>query len=73
MQSTHILNLGLPGEMKTVKEWDAIYSSVDGYRIIDPDGFDRSDPLFHTRTYTEEDFVRRRTQCTMVPKGWLDQ
>ncbi len=62
------MNLGA-GEEKTIHDWDRLYMLYDGFYILDPDGFDRKDPEFDTRTYTEEDFVARRAACTLAYAG----
>lgn len=58
------------GTYLTMMEWDALYRKFDGWYIMDPDGFDRSNPLFHLLLYSEQDFVDRRMKCTMGYTGY---
>lgn len=57
---------------KTWREWDKTID--DGIRILDPDGFERGDPMMNMYVYTRSEFLRRRTHCTVVSgkdsKGW---
>ena len=48
--------------MKTFDEWQEQFK--DEFIILDPDGFDRDDPYFSQRLYSEEDFRRRVFTCT---------
>ena len=40
-------------ERKTIGEWNAAVSSIN---VIDPDGFDRTDPLLYERRFTREEW-----------------
>lgn len=40
--------------LRTIEEWGAI----TGLRVVDPDGFDRTDPELWTRRFTEAEFQR---------------
>jgi hypothetical protein len=48
--------------LRTLQEWAAL----DGIRIIDPDGFDRTDPLLMERKFTREEFCRGIFLCTVT-------
>jgi hypothetical protein len=51
---------------KTIGEWAEIY----GVQILDPDGWDRTDPELWTREITEKEFNKGIVFCTiMVHKG----
>ena len=41
-------------ERKTISQWEEIFN----VRIIDPDGFDRSDPKLRERKFTREEFEK---------------
>ena len=41
-------------ERKTISQWEEIFN----IRIIDPDGFDRSDPKLRERKFTREEFEK---------------
>lgn len=49
---------------KTWREWDA--EKIDGIVILDPDGFERGDPMMNMYVYTRDEFLRRRTECTVM-------
>ena len=65
--------MGTPlSEQKTWREWDD--ERIDGVRILDPDGFFRSDPMMDKYVYTREEFLRRRNECTCsFPQEALDK
>lgn len=46
---------------KTLTEW----AKLKGYRIIDPDGFDRSDPDLYDRLFSEKEFDDGLPYCTV--------
>jgi hypothetical protein len=50
---------------KTLREWLGLMP--DGIDIIDPDGFDRTDPMMMIREYTREEYLLRAYQCTILP------
>lgn len=50
-------------EQKTWREWDAL--GLDGMHILDPDGFERHDPMMNVYVYTLDEFLRRRMECTV--------
>lgn len=39
-------------EKKTINEWEKIFD----VQILDPDGFDRTDPNLYDREFTREEF-----------------
>jgi hypothetical protein len=47
---------------KTLDEWAAL----DNIRIIDPDGFDRSDPDLMTKQFTKEEYKKGIFKCTLM-------
>lgn len=49
---------------KTWREWDA--EKIDGIVILDPDGFERGDPMMNMYVYTRDEFLRRRNKCTVM-------
>lgn len=51
---------------KTWREWDK--ERIDGIFIMDPDGFERGDPMMDVYVYTREEFLQRRQYCTVG--GW---
>ncbi len=51
---------------RSIAEWEPIFE----VKILDPDGFDRSDPDFYSRRYTYEEFAAALPLCTqMSTKG----
>ena len=56
----------LGDQLHTIQEWAAL----DGIEIIDPDGFDRSDPLLWERKISLEEFKKGQFLCTIAPLGW---
>ncbi len=48
-------------ERKTLTEWSEEY----GFTLLDPDGFDRSDPDLRTRRFTREEWERGWPSCTI--------
>jgi hypothetical protein len=46
---------------KTLQEW----ADLDGVKILDPDGFDRTDPELWERQFTKEEFMRGIANCTI--------
>lgn len=48
---------------KTWREWDK--EAIDGITILDPDGFERGDPMEAKYVYTRDEFLRRRNECTV--------
>lgn len=49
-------------ERKTIQEW----TKEDGYKILDPDGFDRTDPNLMTKKITKVEFNRGVSLCTVI-------
>lgn len=49
---------------KTIKEWEKEYD----FRILDPDGFDRSDPNLYSKQFTREEFEKKAVSCTIEGK-----
>lgn len=56
-------------DLKTIQEW----ASLDGIEIIDPDGFDRRDPLLWEKKISLEEFQRGKLLCTIAPLGWRER
>lgn len=52
-----------PKVEKTWREWDA--ERIGGIAIIDPDGFERGDPMMNMYVYTRDEFLARRMKCTV--------
>lgn len=48
-------------DKRTIIEW----AESRGYVILDPDGFDRSDPKLWENMITEEEFVKGFGMCTV--------
>ena len=48
-------------EKKTIPEWEEEY----GVDILDPDGFDRSDPNLYEKKFTKEEFEEGLMYCTI--------
>jgi len=56
--------MGTPlSEQKTWRQWDA--ENIDGVIILDPDGFERGDPMMDMYVYTRDEFLARRSACTV--------
>jgi hypothetical protein len=47
-------------ELRTLQEW----SSILGITILDPDGFDRTDPMLMERKFTLSEFNQGIVSCT---------
>ena len=47
---------------KSIVEW----AKEAGYEILDPDGFDRTDPEVMTRLRTKEEFEKGFMLCTIM-------
>lgn len=47
---------------KTLQEWAAEFNLL----IIDPDGYDRSDPNLLTKQFTKEEFMTGIFKCTVT-------
>lgn len=45
----------------TIREW----SEITGVTVLDPDGFDRSDPLLWERVFTLKEFEQGLMQSTI--------
>lgn len=59
-----------PGtQLRTIQEWAA----RDGIEIIDPDGFDRRDPLLWERRISIDEYLRGLPLCTIAPLGWRER
>lgn len=54
---------GKPKIEKTWREWDA--ERIGGIKIIDPDGFERGDPMESKYVYSRDEFLERRSKCTL--------
>jgi len=50
---------------QTWRQWDAM--GLDGIRILDPDGFERGDPMMDRYVYSRSEFLARRALCTVGP------
>jgi hypothetical protein len=50
-------------EKKSINEWAA----MDGICVLDPDGFDRSDPYVLEREITKAEYVAGIERCTVMP------
>ena len=48
-----------------LREWREIFEKLTGIVILDPDGFDRSDPFMWEREYTLDEFLQRAQRCTV--------
>jgi len=48
---------------KTWREWNA--DKIGGINILDPDGFERGDPMMNMYVYTRDEFLMRRMSCTV--------
>ena len=58
--------------VRTIEQW----SDIKGIRIIDPDGFDRTDPKLYEKLFTEEEFEKGLLNCTIEQKiigGGVDE
>jgi hypothetical protein len=49
-------------ETKTIQEWAAL----DGIKVYDPDGFDRTDPLLMERKITKAEYDAGILRCTVL-------
>lgn len=47
---------------KTIKQWEKEYNIT----VLDPDGFDRSDPHLMERLFTREEWERGFPFCTLL-------
>lgn len=47
---------------RNLDQWAALYGVI----ILDPDGFDRTDPLLHERMFTQEEFEAGLYRCTIL-------
>lgn len=54
----------------TFNQWNAIQPR--GVLVLDPDGWDRRDPEFHTKTYTLQEFLSRAMRSTVIVKPGRD-
>jgi hypothetical protein len=59
------VNLKTGEVKKTINEWGKFY----GIRVLDPDGFDRSDPNLYTKLFTKEEFKKGLPFCTVDHVG----
>lgn len=50
-------------EMKTIQEW----AELDGICVLDPDGFDRSDPYVLEKEVTKAEYLAGIWRCTVMP------
>ena len=48
-------------ELHTIEEW----ADMEGVKVLDPDGFDRSDPELWEKKYTKSEFDNRLVYCTI--------
>lgn len=53
------------GQRRTIGQWERAY----GVRIIDPDGFDRRDPLLYSRRLSRSEFLAGAIGCTLEIKA----
>ena len=56
----------LSGNLHTIQEW----ATLDGIKVLDPDGFDRKDPLLWERKISIDEYRRGLPLCTIAPIGW---
>lgn len=49
---------------KTIKEWEDYFN----FLVLDPDGFDRTDPDLYKRKFKQRDFYERSLSCTISLK-----
>lgn len=54
-------------EKHTIKEW----SNLTGIVVLDPDGFDRTDPKLNEKLFTKEEFINGIHKSTIVKRGCL--
>lgn len=48
---------------KTWREWNE--ERIDNIYILDPDGFERGDPMMDVYVYSRAEFLTRRNVCTV--------
>lgn len=53
---------------KTIREWEKEYYDDYELEILDPDGFDRTDPQLMTRKFSKDEFGKRMLFCTLIMK-----
>lgn len=59
----------LPWNRKTIDQWATVY----GFKVLDPDGFDRKDSDLMTRKFTKTEWDKGWPHCTiMFPRRWLE-
>lgn len=51
----------------TFNEWNKLQPR--GIFVLDPDGFDRRDPLFHERRYSLDEWLERAMRSTVIMKA----
>lgn len=51
---------------KTINGWEEIFKIT----ILDPDGFDRTDPKLYERLFTRDEFLEGASGSTMFLKFW---
>lgn len=51
-------------EKKTIQEW----ADHDCLIVVDPDGFNRSDPELMTRKFTKEEYIQGVVLCSVMGK-----
>ena len=51
----------MKNEVKTLQEW----AKLDGIKILDPDGFDRTDMQLMERKFTKEEYQAGIMMCTI--------
>lgn len=58
-------------DKRTIEEW----SKKFGIKILDPDGFDRKDPLLFKRKFTKKEFENNSMFSTIktIPGGKTDK
>ena len=52
----------MESEFKTINEWEQELN----IKILDPDGFDRTDRDLYSKRFTRKDFERRAMHCTCM-------
>lgn len=67
-EDTQVYEIPAEPVRKTFNEWNEglVKDETAPFYVLDPDGFDRSEPDFWERTYTWEDFERRAMSSTCM-------
>lgn len=51
-------------EKHTIKDW----GTITGIIVMDPDGFDRTDPELNTRLFTRAEYIKGTARSTLMRK-----